>query len=427
MDQIGYFLSNVFPIHMFFAIQILIAEMMFVVSAEKRKKPVVRIPICIALYLLLTFFHPLMGDKFIRVLFLFAWSLLFVYVVVDASLKTCLFIGIASYAIQNLAFNIGSLFILLFHLSSGSFLYYFVAAICFTVVYTICYFVFVRRFKTEKDLLIKNTTVLILAIVTIAVVYSKNVLISWGVMNHEELLSVFTSISCILTLILQFGLLRHQEVIYQNQVVEQLLKSEKERFETLKETMDIVNMKCHDLRFNIRQYRQNQADEKHGKFFEELEDSISIYDNISRTGNSAVDTILSEKLIYCHKNGIQVSYVVDASALEPIEISDVYSLFGNAMDNAVRAVMSETEEKRFISVIIRKKGMFTHIGVDNTCLTSPEMKDGLPVSKQDKRYHGYGMKSMVYIAEKYQGNLTADYTDGMFHLGILLRPSENHE
>ena len=46
--------------------------------------------------------------------------------------------------------------------------------------------------------------------------------------------------------------------------------------------------------------------------------------------------------------------------------------------------------------------------------------DGLPVTtKADRDYHGYGMRSMRYITEKYGGTLTAQYRDGLFVLNLL--------
>lgn len=420
MEIIADFLDNVFPFHMFFALQLLIAELMFIVGQKKRSMGVLRVIVCTLLYILICYFHPTMGHRFVRVLFIFAWSLLYLFVCLDSSFKCCLFIAIASYAIQNLGYNVGSFVHLVSGIESGTPVFYIVTAISFTVVYVLCYFVFVRRFRYEGDILIKNWAIFILSVATIIVVYTKNVLSATGILNATELLSVFTSISCILMLILQFGVLRQNDMAEQNRTIEQLLQAEKARYESLKETIDLVNMKCHDLRFHVREYRNNESDERHDKFFEEMEESISVYDNIARTGNSAIDVLLTEKLMYCNKNCIKVSYIVDEGAVEHIEISDIYSLFGNALDNAIKSVMAEAEEKRIISINVKRKGCFAQITVSNYCSATPSMENGLPVSSGDERFHGFGMKSMKYIVEKYNGSMVVDVSDDMFNLCILL-------
>lgn len=420
MEAIIDFLNNVFPFHMFYALQLLIAELMFVVGHKKRSRGVLRGIICTVLYILICYFHPMMGNKFVRVLCIFAWSVLYLFVCLDASFKCCLFIAIASYAIQNLGYNVGSFSYAVLNIAKGTAAFYLITGLSFVSVYVLCYFVFVKRFRYEGEILIKNWAIFILSVATIIVVYTKNVITAAGILTATELLSVFTSISCILMLILQFGILRQNDMAEQNKIIERLLQSEKERYESLKETMDLVNMKCHDLRFHVREYRNNELDEKHDKFFEEMEDSISVYDNIARTGNSAIDVLLTEKLRYCNKNCIKVSYIVDEGAVEHIEITDMYSLFGNALDNAIKSVTAEEEEKRIISINVKRKGHFAQITVSNYCSKSPQMENGLPVSSGDERFHGFGMKSMKYIVEKYNGSMVVDMSDNMFNLCILL-------
>lgn len=41
-------------------------------------------------------------------------------------------------------------------------------------------------------------------------------------------------------------------------------------------------------------------------------------------------------------------------------------------------------------------------------------------TKQDKRFHGYGMKSIRKIVEKYNGSVTVNAKDGWFELRILM-------
>lgn len=417
IEALESFFSN-FPAHMFFAVQLLIAEYMFVVGLKKRSAPLPRLIFCTIFYLLISLFHPMFGSRWVRVLLLFFWSLLFLFVVVDNSFKACLFAAISAYAIQNLAFNLGDLIASASGVHRGGGLsYYLVTAAVFCVVYALCYFVVVRRFTRYGSITVKNTVCFAIATSTIAVVYSKNVLRSFGIMSDYQLLVLFTAVSCILILGIQYFALEQGKIREQNRIIEQLLAAEKNRMNNLKENMDIINMKCHDLRYHIGRYRDGEK--KHEAFFDEIEKSINVYDTLPSTGNSALDVLLSDRLLFCNANKIQVSHIVDGSALERMEISDVYSLFGNALDNAIKSVRDAEEEKRIISLKVSKRDNCVQITVTNYCADPPTMRGGMPISDGDSRYHGFGVHSMKYIVEKYGGNILFDYADGMFTVSIL--------
>ena len=47
--------------------------------------------------------------------------------------------------------------------------------------------------------------------------------------------------------------------------------------------------------------------------------------------------------------------------------------------------------------------------------------NGLPeTTKDDSPLHGYGLKSIRYLTEKYHGNMTVTAEEGIFHVNILL-------
>ena len=60
------------------------------------------------------------------------------------------------------------------------------------------------------------------------------------------------------------------------------------------------------------------------------------------------------------------------------------------------------------------------IHLENRCSHEPQFQDGLPVtSQEDKSAHGFGMKSIRYLVEKYCGELSIQARDGKFCLDIL--------
>lgn len=101
--------------------------------------------------------------------------------------------------------------------------------------------------------------------------------------------------------------------------------------------------------------------------------------------------------------------------------ADVYALMGNALDNALEHVLKEKEGERVISFLVKHHNEMVLIHLENRCSTDVLFENGMPVTdKKDKTRHGFGVKSMAYIAKKYQGELVMSVRDGKFNLDILL-------
>lgn len=134
------------------------------------------------------------------------------------------------------------------------------------------------------------------------------------------------------------------------------------------------------------------------------------------TGIEIVDFILNYKKETAEKKGI--SFVIDADSLtiEDMEEADLCALFGNLLDNAVEGCERENGE-RGIRISIRKIREMLMIKAVNTCHTVPSRKDGFFLSsKEDKSLHGWGIKSMKMIAEKYGGTMKCEYKNGEFNV-----------
>ena len=190
-----------------------------------------------------------------------------------------------------------------------------------------------------------------------------------------------------------------------------------------RENIALMNQKCHDMKHQIQAIRA-ASQEKREEYLSELEETIYIYEAIVKTGNEVLDTILTDKSLYCKDRQIKVSCVVDGSQMEFINDIDLYALLGNALDNAIEAVEKfYMIEKRQIDVMIYRQQNFLVINIINPVKIDP-VYDGegeLPVTiKKDKNYHGFGLRSMKYILGKYDGHLNVTVEDGCFDLKMLI-------
>ena len=132
------------------------------------------------------------------------------------------------------------------------------------------------------------------------------------------------------------------------------------------------------------------------------------------TGIEIIDFILNHKKEMAEEKGI--SFVIDADLLKlhEMEETDLCALFGNLLDNAIEGCERERGEKE-IHISLRMIREMLVIKAVNTCRSELPHKDGFfATEKEDKSRHGWGMKSMQMITEKYGGTMQCDCKNGEF-------------
>ncbi|HWT76752.1 MAG TPA: ATP-binding protein [Mobilitalea sp.] len=209
--------------------------------------------------------------------------------------------------------------------------------------------------------------------------------------------------------------------------IRQLWHYQQEQFETSQSNIELINRKCHNLKHQIAALCDMNEVERAQQICE-LERSVRIYDAAVKTGNTVLDTVLTEKSLYCEEHQINMTCMADGRKLGFINMVDLYTMFGNALDNAIESVSKlEDKEKRIIQVSIFPENELLMIRIRNYCEENYLLQKGLPdTTKQDKKYHGFGLKSIQYTAEKYNGSISVLSQDNYFLLQILIPiPKEN--
>lgn len=88
--------------------------------------------------------------------------------------------------------------------------------------------------------------------------------------------------------------------------------------------------------------------------------------------------------------------------------------------------MAEAPENRSVNIRVSDVVGMTQIVFENFCSKPPEMHEGLPKTEKNTQYHGFGLRSIRYIIEKYDGHMSIDTKDQMFTLSLLLpRPQQS--
>ena len=293
------------------------------------------------------------------------------------------------------------------------------------VLYVLCYLTVIRRIRTNHLEGGGNwRTIFVLASV-IAVNIVLDVTLRSIQTTGSVALEPFVVLRgcqllvCALTLVLDYEILYSNRMRAAAATARQMMDDERRQYELSQETIEAINLRCHDIRHQVRQLTGPGAGSQ--AFMENISDLISVYDAGIHTSNHALDVILTEKSILCQNKGIELTCTADGRLLSFMEEQDVYSVFGNALDNAIEAVEGVSDPtRRIIDVSTRQAGRMVSIQVRNFYEGNLSFKDGLPQTTHQNGLHGYGMKSLRLAAERYGGTLTPDAQDGMFRLLMLL-------
>ena len=205
-------------------------------------------------------------------------------------------------------------------------------------------------------------------------------------------------------------------------VQQQLSRQQQEQYALTRETIDIINRKCHDLKHQVAALRNISSAEQREAHLSEIERSIQIYDSTLETGSRVLDTVLTEKSLYCGTHQITMTCMADGRRLSFLDDVDIYTIFGNAIDNAIESVSGLTApEKRAIAVSVWSKSGLLLIQFENYFEGTLRFENGLPLTtKADKSSHGFGIRSIGYTVRKYGGHLTISAEDHLFLLSISI-------
>ena len=423
-----------------FIIMLIISISMFGVKLKKKNPFILRYIISILLCLEISFVFPLFSDNafYISSMFFIFWIVVYLMMIfcLQENKKNLLFISIIGYTTEHIAYELYLFIVTIFGIVNGGngiysfqnkFLFInYQDAICYfasyLVIYFFAYLFFARKIKGNEGIRINNPLFLIIGIIFIFIDISLNAFVdNYSKANFDKTyictIAIINILLCIMFEFFAFETSTRQELRKNLDVISQMKYNEEKQYELSKENIALINQKCHDLKYFIRNYGNNQT--LNPQVIEEISQSIEIFDSNIKTGNNALDIIFTEKSLLCYKNNIRFTCIADGKLLSFMDDVDAYSLFGNLVDNAIEALKDEAQ-KRVISLIVKGQGDFVSISIQNFFSKQLRFENGLPITtKKDKNYHGYGMQSIKMICEKYNGTLSINTNDNIFSVNIL--------
>ncbi len=337
--------------------------------------------------------------------------------------KDTLFIITASVAMQHLNHHVGRILYVITQLPIDGYFYRLIYIGISALVYFLFDFFLIRRMDIANGVNVKEKNLLTFAFISVILSLVVNQYAQRVNGSDESFVySIAMLFGCLCILLLMLRAFLETQAEFDKKIIETILKSYKLKQEYSKEAIELVNRKYHDICREIAAVRAAGAN---GGELDRLEEELNIYGVVVNTGNRVLDALLAEKILLCNKNDIIFTYVLKGEDFSFIAPADLYCMLGNALDNAIEYLATVAVENRIIALNSRMRGNILFIGLENWIGKELEFYDNLPVTtKSDKSLHGYGVKSIRYIAEKYGGSVAMVCRGDRFCVDLVLGAAE---
>lgn len=201
-----------------------------------------------------------------------------------------------------------------------------------------------------------------------------------------------------------------------------------EYYKLLIEQHENQSILIHDIKKHLNSIsllnRQNET-EKIDLYINQIIHSSDLQASLQVSDNDILNAILSRYIQKCRTQGIDFRIDIRKQSMDFLETNDLTALICNLLDNAFES--ASLQENSYIELHISRKQNtpFTLLTLTNSCRTNPFSENGkkLISRKKNNLRHGYGIKSITRIVEKYNGDIQMYYDEeaNSFHTVLTLK------
>lgn len=248
----------------------------------------------------------------------------------------------------------------------------------------------------------------------------------WKQEYSEIMLSAF-AIGIILINVITYVLLRRLSAEYKKRtrvaLLELQLSEQKERIAAISDMYNEVLQIRHDVRkcLNFAEVliRQGRTDEAQKYLSGISSEKLGTITEFVSLDSGVVSAVINSKLSQCREEGITIELRA-AEYKECFSEIDISMLLANLFDNAIEACR-RTEEKRLSFRMEKQAGYLKILMINSVNEEEAKNNPQLKSTKDDKRNHGFGLKTIRNIAKKYDGICHTNFNKDTFVADVWLK------
>lgn len=414
-----------------YPLNLLILFLAFFIPSNKRK--LFFIPLIIGIFSMFAFwqlqvYFPILRNNVYLAMLMYIVELgiflAMIHFSFDMSFSSSILVLLFIVSLQHLSFKLSLQTVNFIDINIYNTGYYFIFSYSYLIAITvIIYFFYSRKLNEYINYATIYSNMIAFAVIVFIVLFfslyqqrlmfldNENRLLITSLLNFSNI--IITLLNIIFLYVFTVLQKRKQEAL----ISSLLAQKERERFELAQITVDEINIKYHDLKHMLQdnEGRINEEDLK------EIRETVTNYKAIIQTSNSGLNVVVYEAQLKSIKLNIDLNVLIDGDVFINFKPHHIYSLMSNLLDNAIEAVDKiEEKEKRRIFLKIKTVRESIVLSLENYIKQTPKMVKGVPVtSKKDSIKHGYGLKSVQRIVDRYNGVLDYSIKDNKFNVTIV--------
>ncbi len=215
-------------------------------------------------------------------------------------------------------------------------------------------------------------------------------------------------------------MLENEKTVYEQQLAMMNRNTEEQ-----KKMMEDFREEKHNLINELIVLKDCIEHSEKNKVLEELNRIMHAFpgnSRISNCGNSTVDALINFKNLTAEKAGVELKLKIFIPENLPIDQCDLGVVIGNAVDNAIEAAEQYDGDDKFVEITmgVKKEALVLIIKNPFQNQIREDKQGNLLSTKKDGSRHGYGVKSIRRVAEKYNGEVLVETENQLFIMTVIM-------
>lgn len=204
----------------------------------------------------------------------------------------------------------------------------------------------------------------------------------------------------------------------------QIQEHELKEYNTMKNSLQALREWKHDYKnqlFYMQSLSQQNKCEALNEYINKtIGGSLNSLPTIN-TGNAALDSVLSMKLLQAEKQGVKIQYKTFSAEQLSVDDADLTSIVGNLLDNALEACLYLSQPKQgYINLIVTPYKQMMCIEVENSSDGVYIVENEQIKSRKNMEGHGIGLIRVEQLVKKANGFCSCCADLNFFQYTILL-------
>ena len=207
----------------------------------------------------------------------------------------------------------------------------------------------------------------------------------------------------------------------EREFLEQEIRMYENQFEMIRQSQINTRSLKHDMKHHLKMLSDLVSSGDKDAALTYLSDMGAFMDHSEAfisSGNERIDSILNYMIKKAKNAKIHITWKIQIP--EQIEIStfDINVILSNLLDNALIALSDLPNPT--LAILMKYDRGILYINIQNNCNHEQASIYNIHSAFEPEHEHGYGLKNVRRIVEKYHGNLSTECINDVFHASILL-------